>query len=422
MAAHDSPPLPTRVRRCRHLLLERREQVELALAPLLASGSTELVVVQRWVALAAHRDHEVLLDDGLLAALAACPVDAWVATATLADQVGAASLQALLDLGLVLGDHPAHAALRARDAAARDVSWTGLAAVAQAHARWQGIDALAWQAGQEQADTAAMVRDFGPPPSERHRRAEPGARRDLPPPTVGRFEQFLAERYTCRNFQPQAPLPLASVSTLLQRMLGVLANETLAPGAVALKKNAPSGGGLHATEAYLLVRHVDGLAPGLQHYLCVDHQLEQLAGLAPSDADALALRFVAGQRWFADAALLLVLTSRHERLHWKYRRHAKAPRVALLDAGHVAMLGYLAAADLGIGAFVTAAVNEIDIEQALGLDPLRESVACVLGFGVPGDQGTYPQWRLPAAAARPARRRPGRRRPRGEEAPPAAGE
>ena len=34
-----------------------------------------------------------------------------------------------------------------------------------------------------------------------------------------------------------------------------------------------------------------------------------------------------------------------------------------------------------MGAFVTAAINEVDIEQMLGLDALRESPIAVLGFG-----------------------------------------
>ena len=34
-----------------------------------------------------------------------------------------------------------------------------------------------------------------------------------------------------------------------------------------------------------------------------------------------------------------------------------------------------------MGAYVTAAINEIDIERALDLDPLRESPVAVCGFG-----------------------------------------
>jgi nitroreductase len=45
---------------------------------------------------------------------------------------------------------------------------------------------------------------------------------------------------------------------------------------------------------------------------------------------------------------------------------------------------YLAATELGLGAFVTAGVNEVDIEQAFGLDPMEEGPLAMCGFGIRG--------------------------------------
>lgn len=42
---------------------------------------------------------------------------------------------------------------------------------------------------------------------------------------------------------------------------------------------------------------------------------------------------------------------------------------------------YLSAADLGLGAFVTAAINDGEAESALGLAPLREAAIAIVGFG-----------------------------------------
>jgi nitroreductase len=53
----------------------------------------------------------------------------------------------------------------------------------------------------------------------------------------------------------------------------------------------------------------------------------------------------------------------------------------LLDAGHLSQTFYLLATEAGMPAFVTAAVNEIDIERALGLDPLKDMVIAVCGCG-----------------------------------------
>jgi SagB-type dehydrogenase family enzyme len=78
---------------------------------------------------------------------------------------------------------------------------------------------------------------------------------------------------------------------------------------------------------------------------------------------------------------VIVLASRFRRTFWKYRNHAKAWRAVILDAGHLSQTLYLAATERGLAAFITAAVNEVDIEQVFGLDPMREGVLAVCGFG-----------------------------------------
>ena len=149
-----------------------------------------------------------------------------------------------------------------------------------------------------------------------------------------------------------------------------------------LKKAVPSAGGLYPTAAYLLVRNVEGVAPGLYHYHPVAHALEPLRALDGNAASALARRFVAGQAYHAEAPLRIALVSRFERNFWKYRSHAKAYRAVILDAGHLSQMLYLAATGTELGAFITAAINEVEIEQAFGLEPMAEGPLCVCGFGV----------------------------------------
>ena len=107
---------------------------------------------------------------------------------------------------------------------------------------------------------------------------------------------------------------------------------------------------------------------------------------APEDSlEELALRTVAGQYWFANAPVMVTMATRFGRCFWKYRRHPKAYRAVTMDVGHLSQTLYLAATDLGLGAFVTCAINEADIEEALGLDPLEEGVMALGGFGWRGD-------------------------------------
>ena len=144
----------------------------------------------------------------------------------------------------------------------------------------------------------------------------------------------------------------------------------------------PSAGCLHPTEAYLLVQNVEGVAPGLYHYHPVDHALEPLRLFSADECAAAGRRFVAAQRYLLDAHVFVVPTSRFGRNFWKYRDHAKAYRTLILDVGHLSQTLYLAATELGLGAFITAAVNEVDIERAFGLDPLEEGPLAVCGFGI----------------------------------------
>jgi Nitroreductase family len=52
-----------------------------------------------------------------------------------------------------------------------------------------------------------------------------------------------------------------------------------------------------------------------------------------------------------------------------------------LDVGHLSETLPILATEFGLGAFVTAAINEADIEQTLGLEPMQESPLAVCGFG-----------------------------------------
>jgi SagB-type dehydrogenase family enzyme len=82
------------------------------------------------------------------------------------------------------------------------------------------------------------------------------------------------------------------------------------------------------------------------------------------------------------AQVFVIPVSRFRRNFWKYRNHTKAYRALVLDVGHLSQTTYLAATELGLAAFITAAVNEVDIEHAFGLDPLEEGPLAVCGFGI----------------------------------------
>jgi SagB-type dehydrogenase family enzyme len=98
-------------------------------------------------------------------------------------------------------------------------------------------------------------------------------------------------------------------------------------------------------------------------------------------AAALARYMLADQHWLSTAPLQVVLVARMERSFWKYRNHQKAYRALALDAGHLSQTFYLLATEAGYPAFITAAINDADIEKTLGLDHLRHAVVAMCGCG-----------------------------------------
>ena len=386
------------------LFVELDEQPRFELAVLLAGGDG-IGGAPRWLAHAPHLDAPVEVNLAQLAVLQSVPRDEALDLAALQARHGEAPLRALLEAGLLLADTSDPAGL-ARDAAAREVHWWPQALLAHAGGAWTGVDVQSRREAGLMPSASRMVEENGPAPDPEHRRRPGMAPLPLPPPGHTDFDPLLARRRTCRNFDAAAAVAALAFSTMLHRTWGAVGTLTLAPGAVAVKKTSPAGGGLHAIEAYVLALRVEGLEPGLYHYLPMQHALEPMQPLSSDDAAALARRFVAGQAWFEAAPVLVVMTVRFDRLFWKYRRHAKAWRVAHLDAGHLSQTMYLSAADLGLGAFVTAAINDRDVDAALGLAPLREGAIALVGFGPRAAERTNIELDglepTPAARLRPA--------------------
>ena len=323
------------------------------------------------MALAPHLDHEVLLEPEDLAILHAVSPSEGQLMVELVATFGAARIANLVETGLLLGDHPGHAELRGSDQALRDVDWWPPAAVAHRFGRWHDVDVAAEEHRNGKRTLAKLMADRGEPPTEAAQCRPEATWHSLPPPVRTELDELLARRSTCRNFDTDAHLPLAELSSVLQRVFGAQATQQLAPGAVALKKNSPSGGGLHPIEAYLLVQRVDGLEPGLYHYQSVAHALEPMR---LHDADALAgiaHELVAGQSWFANSPVHILMAARFQRNFWKYRKHPKAWRVIQLDAGHLSQNLYLSATELGYGAFITGAINDECAERLFELDAMQ---------------------------------------------------
>jgi len=364
-----------RLRRCASLMFEPREAVTLDLRAMLA-GHAEMDSQISWVALAAHLDQPLPVDAEERQLLGELSAHRWSEPPA---DASPAMLSRLVEQGLLLTDPPSEVGHQMRDEALRRSQWWPLAALAHRHARWQAVDSVD-DMRRQGLDTAAGLRQrLGPPPPV----VQPmqGDYQPLPRSEEAAFDALLARRTTCRNFDPQRALPLSLLAQVLQRTLMAHAVQKVERDTEFLKKNVPSGGGLHPTEGFLLVQNVEGLAPGLYHYHPVQHAVLPLPSPPPQALPAMARRMLSGQAWFADAPALLVLAPRYDRCFWKYRNHAKAHRAVTLDVGHISQLLYLCATERGLAAFVTAAINDADVDRAFGFDGIGQSAMAICGLG-----------------------------------------
>ncbi len=197
----------------------------------------------------------------------------------------------------------------------------------------------------------------------------------------GDLYRTLLARRTVRVLDCEATLSVDDLGTILRYTFGCHGYVPIRGGGWILKKTSPSGGSLHPIEAYPLIRRVSGDEPGLYHYNVERHGLELMRSTIEEEATRLADLFAAGQSYACDAEALIVMTARFPRSFWKYANHEKAYGVILMDAGHLSKTLYLVCTDLGLGPFVTAAINDRNIEEALGIDGFSEGAIAVLGVG-----------------------------------------
>lgn len=372
-----------RIRRCSIVIFESRETVGFDLSSLLAGG-TGLARTRNWVALAPHLDEPVLVGIHEIEFLGSLSAEDWIAVS---EAVSAGELvNRLVSVGLVLVDHEEEH-WRIRDDRVRQRRWWSLAAVAHHFGRWHDVDAVQATRDSDMERADRLLARLGSPPPVVPEYA-PRERR-MPLARMPQSEDNV--RTTCRNFDKNKPLSFEVFSTIMQRVFAARAQVLLGAEASVLKKNVPSAGALHPIECFVLAQRVEGVIPGTYHYHPVDHALEPL-GESMECLSATALHMLAGQQWFADAPVIIGLIARFERCFWKYRQHPKAYRTLVLDAGHLSQALYASATEAGLGAFVTSAINECNVEAAFGLDGLEYGPLALCGFGARGQVQTVTEF------------------------------
>jgi SagB-type dehydrogenase family enzyme len=190
------------------------------------------------------------------------------------------------------------------------------------------------------------------------------------------FLEAIERRVSCRRFTPES-MRLPALAALLRGAYGIT-EHSRSDVLDLVDRPVPSAGGLYPLEVSLIVRAVEGLAPGVYHFVPAADGLEQLRGDAIPPP--LLTDLFMGQPWVAEAALIAVLTAVPERSLPKYSD--RGYRYLLIEAGHVGQNLALMAAALGLGAVSLGGFFDDELAGLLRLDTERELPLYATAIGV----------------------------------------
>lgn len=167
---------------------------------------------------------------------------------------------------------------------------------------------------------------------------------------------------TSRRKYTEEPLTKDELAFLLWATQGV--KQVVDGQRKATLRTVPSAGARHPFETYLFINHVEGLEPGLYHYLALEHKLE-FVGSIENQVDRVSNAYC-GQTFFGNAPVGFVWTVVPYRSEWRYCTDAQ--KYALIDVGHVCQNLYLACEAIGCGTCAIGAYDQALADELLELD------------------------------------------------------
>jgi SagB-type dehydrogenase family enzyme len=174
-------------------------------------------------------------------------------------------------------------------------------------------------------------------------------------------EKAIKERRTVRDFLPR-PLTSTQLSQILWAAQGITDEKS---GFRA----APSGGALYPLDVYAVVGEggVEGLESGVYIYQPKGHTIRLvLQGDKRKDVAGASL----WQMWVANAPVIFVVTSEHERITRKYGK--RGIRYAQIEVGHIGQNIFLQSGALGLGAGIVGAFHDGAMAEAIGAPRAHE--------------------------------------------------
>lgn len=198
----------------------------------------------------------------------------------------------------------------------------------------------------------------------------------LPETDPGRVANLAEARRSVRAFRDE-PMPLRDLAALLRCGYAATGPDPLDSGQRLLRRPVPSAGGLYPLEIYLLVRRVEGLAPGLYHYEVIGDALERIGAQAwEADAERAFLTW----SFMKHAPVILCIGAVFDRTQDKYG--ARGYRYILLEAGHVAQNLCLVAQEMGLSSLCVGGYRDSLLNRLFSLNESDEGIVYSVACGV----------------------------------------
>lgn len=172
----------------------------------------------------------------------------------------------------------------------------------------------------------------------------------------------MEERRSRRIYAEEA-LDLSALACLCDSTQGI--QKDIVFNGKATLRPVPSAGAKHAIETMVLVRRVNGLAPGLYRYLPKEHAVGWLGEATVDWLGALDAAFTSN-RFQHNSAVTFFWIAVPERMVWHHGQ--RGYRNLYLDAGHIGQNFYLAAEGLGLAACTMCVFDDALMKQLLRLE------------------------------------------------------
>ena len=169
------------------------------------------------------------------------------------------------------------------------------------------------------------------------------------------LERVLCTRRSIREFS-RRPLSLPELAQLLWSCQGITSKNGL--------RTTPSAGATYPLEIYAAVEKVEGLAPGVYHYLpgpkVHQHRLEVVA---EGSIGAKLCQFSSTQDFIRSVPVNIIFCAFEERTRKEYGK--AAPKYVLLEIGHAAQNLHLQAETLGLGSVAIGYLDPVKVRSLL---------------------------------------------------------